>query len=117
LTIKAGSKHLSSAVRFPIALVALQSIAVSCRYTFFKFAFLSVSRFSLGLGLSAGAVTFSLLQLTALFLVTTPPEQMALSFRWFISPLKLVGVPVDRATFSLLLALRFVSLVRTHSHV
>lgn len=111
--LASGTEHLG--VRRPAR--AFRGCCSARRYTFFSFAFLSVSRFSLGLGASAGAVTFALLQLTATFLVTTPPEQMALSFRWFLSPLRLVGVPVERATFRLLLALRFVSLVRTRPSI
>lgn len=76
-----------------------------------RFWFLAVSRYSLSLGVSIGAATFCVLQLTSLFLVTTPPEQMALAFRSLASPLRLVGVSLDKLTFTLLLALRFVSLV------
>jgi energy-coupling factor transport system permease protein len=82
------------------------------RYVLFKFAFITVSRFSLSLGVSLGASLFAALQLTALFLVTTPPEQMALAFRALARPLRWAGIPVDRLTFMLLLSLRFVSLAR-----
>ena len=57
------------------------------------------------------SIAFAALQVTALFLVTTPPEEMALAFRWFLAPLRLLGVPVQKLTMTLLLSLRFVSLV------
>jgi energy-coupling factor transporter transmembrane protein EcfT len=85
----------------------------SCRYVLFKFLFITVSRFSLSLASTVACVTFSALQLTSLFLITTPPEQAAIAFRWFVTPLRLVGLQVDTLTFQLLLALRFVSLVRS----
>jgi energy-coupling factor transporter transmembrane protein EcfT len=87
-------------------------LAVS-RYVIFKFFFITVTRFSLSLGVSVGSVAFAALQVTSLFLVTTPPEEMALAFRWFATPLRLLRIPVDRLTLLLLLSLRFVSMVRS----
>ena len=77
----------------------------------FKFAFITVSRFSLSLGVALGSSVYAMLQLTSLFLVTTSPEAMALAFRWLAAPLQRLGVPIHRMTFTLLLALRFLSLV------
>lgn len=82
------------------------------RYVLFKFFFITVTRFSLSLAVSVGSLAFAALHVTALFLVTTPPEEMALAFRWFAAPLRLLRVPVDKLTLLLLLSLRFVSLVR-----
>lgn len=81
----------------------------------FKFLFFTISRFSLSLGLTVASIAFGVLQLTSLFLVSTPPEQAANAFRWFASPLRILRVPVDTVTFQLLLSLRFVSLVRATS--
>lgn len=78
----------------------------------FKFLFFTISRFSLSLGVTVASIAFAVLQLTSLFLVSTPPEQAANAFRWFASPLRLFRIPVDKITFQLLLSLRFVSLVR-----
>lgn len=84
-----------------------------CRYILCKFLFITVSRFSLSLAATIACVSFAALQLTSLFLLTTPPESAAAAFRWFATPLCLVRVKVDTLTFQLLLSLRFVSLVRS----
>lgn len=85
--------------------------ALLCRYVLFKFLFITVSRFSLSLAATISCITFAALQLTSLFLLTTPPESAAAAFRWFATPLRLFGVKLDTLTFQLLLSLRFVSLV------
>jgi hypothetical protein len=82
-----------------------------CRFVFFDFAIISVSRFSLAFAFKVGALVFSVFQCATLFLTTTTPENIALAFRWFLTPLAWVGVPVQRLTFSLLFSLRFMSLV------
>ena len=114
VTVKPFARHriaVQSACQRQCGLIDVCKTA--CRYILFKFAFISVSRFSLSLAVSVGAVAFSALQSTSMFLVTTPPEQMALAFRWFATPLAWLGAPVQRTTFLLLLSLRFVSLVRS----
>ena len=83
-----------------------------CRYVLCKFFFITVSRFSLSLAATIACITFAALQLTSLFLITTPPESAASAFRWFATPLRLFGVKLDTLTFQLLLSLRCVSLVR-----
>ena len=45
-------------------------------------------------------------------LLTTPPEDLVWTLRWFISPLAFFGVPVDRISFQILLSLRFLPLVQ-----
>ncbi|RRT82007.1 hypothetical protein GW17_00048753 [Ensete ventricosum] len=50
-------------------------------------------------------------QSASLCLTTTPPEQLASALRWFMVPLSLVGVPVSEIILTLLLSLRFISLV------
>ena len=58
-----------------------------------------------------GSMQTGLLQAASLVLITTPPEQIALALRTLLAPLRLVGVSVGRLSLSLLLALRFLSLV------
>jgi len=45
-------------------------------------------------------------------LITTPPEDLVWAIRWFSAPLKFVGVPLEKLSFQLLLALRFLPLVQ-----
>eukprot|EP00892_Ulva_mutabilis_P008741 jgi/Ulvmu1/6239/UM028_0097.1 len=92
-------------------LPSIESLNGGYQYVMFKFLFFTISRFSISLGVTVASIAFSVLQLTSLFLISTPPEQAANAFRWFAAPLRLFRVPVDTITFQLLLSLRFVSLV------
>ena len=83
----------------------------SYRYVLFNFWFLRVTRKSLGLALRAGAFQFTVLQCVSLTLSTTKAEDLVESLRWFLRPLRAAGVPVQEIALSLLLSLRFVSLV------
>ncbi|RVW55451.1 Protein ABCI12, chloroplastic [Vitis vinifera] len=49
--------------------------------------------------------------LASLCLTTTTPEQLASALWWFMRPLRFIGVPVAEITLTLLLSLRFISLV------
>jgi len=57
------------------------------------------------------SLVFVALQSASLCLITSSPEQLALSLRQMISPLKAVGVPVREIGFCLLLSLRFLTTV------
>eukprot|EP00873_Tetraselmis_striata_P002874 jgi/Tetstr1/423138/TSEL_013907.t1 len=72
---------------------------------------LTITRKSLNLAISAVCLTFSVIQAAALTLLTTTEESMALGLGWFLAPLRVLGVPVRQLVFSLLLSLRFMSLV------
>jgi general transcription factor 3C polypeptide 2 len=72
---------------------------------------LTITRKSLNLAISAACLTFSVIQAAALTLLTTTEESMALALGWFLHPLRVIGVPVKQLVFSLLLSLRFMSLV------
>lgn len=63
------------------------------------------------MGITAAALTFCALQSASLCLVTTPGEEMATALRWWLTPLGVVGVPVKEVALTLLLSLRFMSLV------
>ena len=45
-------------------------------------------------------------------LITTPPEDLVWAIKWFLAPLTLLGFPMDKLSFQLLLALRFLPLVQ-----
>ncbi|EXC05730.1 hypothetical protein L484_011311 [Morus notabilis] len=50
-------------------------------------------------------------QSASLCLTTTTPEQLASALRWFMLPLTHIGVPVAEIILTLMLSLRFISLV------
>ena len=52
-----------------------------------------------------------LLQSASLCLTTTPAEEMALGLKFWLAPLRVVGGPVDEICMTLLLSLRFMSVV------
>lgn len=52
-----------------------------------------------------------ILQSASICLATTTPEQLASALQWFMGPLALIGVPVAEIILTLLLSLRFISLV------
>ncbi|KXZ51372.1 hypothetical protein GPECTOR_13g861 [Gonium pectorale] len=72
---------------------------------------ITVTHRSLNLAITAASLTFSALQTASLCLVTTPGEEMAIALRWWLAPLRLLRVPVDEIAMTLLLSLRFMSLV------
>ncbi|WIA32057.1 hypothetical protein OEZ86_002909 [Tetradesmus obliquus] len=73
--------------------------------------FVTVTRRSVNLAITAAALTFCALQSASLCLVTTPGEEMALALGRWLAPLRPLGVPTQRIAFTLLLSLRFMSLV------
>lgn len=73
---------------------------------------LVVNRRSAELGLNSASLLFTLIHSANLLLVCTPPEELVWALSWAITPLKALGLPVDRLGFTLLLALRFLPLVQ-----
>ncbi len=73
---------------------------------------LVIDRRSAELGLNTSTLIFTVIHSVNLTLVTTSPEDLMWTLRWFISPLGLFGIPIDRLSFQLLLSLRFVPLVQ-----
>lgn len=51
------------------------------------------------------------MQSASLCLTTTPAEEMALGLKFWLAPLRVVGAPVDEICMTLLLSLRFMSVV------
>ncbi len=55
---------------------------------------------------------FTVIHSVNLMLLTTTPEDLTWTLSWFLSPLAFLGVPIERISFQLLLALRFLPLVQ-----
>lgn len=89
---------------------ALQPAQGGYRYVLLHLWIVTVTQRSVKLAITAAAVTFIALQSASLCLTTTAPEQLALAIRTLLSPLRLLAVPVDEITLTLLLSLRFMSL-------
>ena len=73
---------------------------------------LVIDRRSVQLGLNASTLVFTVVHSVNLMLLTTAPEDLTWTLRWFISPLALLGIPVERISFQLLLSLRFLPLIQ-----
>jgi energy-coupling factor transport system permease protein len=73
---------------------------------------LVITRRSAELGLNGATLLVTVIQSTNLMLLTTPPEELVWALNWFLAPLRLVGMPVERLGFTLLLSLRFLPLVQ-----
>ena len=71
-----------------------------------------VDRRSLELGIKSSTLLFTVVHSVNLMLITTRPEALVWSLSWFISPLAKIGVPIERVSFQLLLALRFLPLIQ-----
>ena len=73
---------------------------------------LIIDRRSLELGIKTSTLIFTVIHSVNLMLITTPPEDLVWAIRWFFAPLTLLGFPLEKLTFQLLLALRFLPLVQ-----
>ncbi len=73
---------------------------------------LVIDRRSAELGIKTSTLIFTVVHSVNLMLITTSPEDLMWTVRWFLSPLALLGLPLDRLSFQLLLALRFIPLVQ-----
>jgi len=73
---------------------------------------LVIDRASALLGLRTSTLVFTVIHSVNLVLITTPPEDLVWALSWLLSPLRRLGVPVNRLSFQLLLALRFLPLVQ-----
>lgn len=80
-------------------------------YVVMKLGPLQLTRKGLSLAATASCLSFAVLQSASLCLTTTMPEQLAAALRWYLLPLAHVGAPVDEIVLTLLLSLRFISLV------
>ena len=73
---------------------------------------LIVDRRSAELGIKTSTLIFTVIQSVNLMLITTPPEDLVWAIKWFFAPLTLLGLPMEKLSFQLLLALRFLPLVQ-----
>ncbi|XP_038876339.1 protein ABCI12, chloroplastic isoform X1 [Benincasa hispida] len=94
-----------------IGLPELPSSLGGYSYLIAKLGPLTFTRKGLSIASTSACLTFVVFQSASLCLTTTAPEQLAFAIRWFMLPLGYFGVPVAEITLTLLLSLRFVSLV------
>ena len=73
---------------------------------------LIIDRRSAELGIKTSTLIFTVIHSVNLMLITTPPEDLVWAIKWFFTPLKLFGIPLEKLSFQLLLALRFLPLVQ-----
>ena len=73
---------------------------------------LVVDRRSAELGLNSATLIVTVVHSVNLMLLSTPSEELMWSLSWWLAPLARLGVPIDRLSFQLLLALRFLPLVQ-----
>ena len=73
---------------------------------------LIIDRRSAELGIKTSTLIFTVIHSVNLMLITTPPEDLVWAIRWFFAPLTLFGFPLEKLSFQLLLALRFLPLVQ-----
>ena len=73
---------------------------------------LVVNRRSAELGLNGATLLFTLVHSANLLLLTTPPEELVWAISWLLAPLGRLGWPVERLGFTLLVSLRFLTLVQ-----
>jgi energy-coupling factor transport system permease protein len=81
------------------------------RFTLFKQGPVTITRESLKLGIQFSTGFFTLLYSTALFLLTTAPEEITTALEQFFQPLRRWKVPVTEIILTLTLSLRFIPLV------
>ncbi|PNH03087.1 Protein ABCI12, chloroplastic [Tetrabaena socialis] len=112
LLLADGLPSLLQARAPPLSLEGLPPIpGTGYHYVLLHVGIFTVTHRSLNLAITAASLTFSALQTASLCLVTTPGEEMAVALRWWLAPLRLIRVPVDEVAMTLLLSLRFMSLV------
>ncbi len=78
----------------------------------FSLGSLLIDRRSLDLGVKTSTLVFTVVHSVNLMLLTTSPENLTWTLSWFLRPLAVFRVPIDRLSFQVLLALRFIPLVQ-----
>jgi len=120
MLLPTSEPNLSLPVRSPYELP--QVIVDTSSWELFRVGPLNLGGISLGplvvnlrsaeLAIKTSTLTFTVIHSVNLMLITTPPEDIVWALRWFLSPLGLIGLPIDLYCFQLLLALRFLPLVQ-----
>ena len=90
----------------PDAIVLTQS------WEIFRLGPFVIDRRSAELGIKTSTMVFTVVHSVNLMLITTPPEDLVWAIRWFFAPLTLLGFPLEKLSFQLLLALRFLPLIQ-----
>ncbi|KAG6766479.1 hypothetical protein NC652_022088 [Populus alba x Populus x berolinensis] len=117
ITLGLGSDGVPPLVQMrtpPPAITGLPNLPMSLSgysYLIMKLGPLQFTRKGLSVASTAACLTFTVFQSASLCLATTTPEQLAFAMRWFMLPLRYIGVPVAEITLTLLLSLRFINLV------
>lgn len=117
ITLGLGSDGVPPLVQLrtpPPAITGLPNLPMSLSgysYLIMKLGPLQFTRKGLSVASTAACLTFTVFQSASLCLATTTPEQLAFAMRWFMLPLRYIGVPVAEITLTLLLSLRFINLV------
>ncbi|CAK7332963.1 unnamed protein product [Dovyalis caffra] len=117
ITLGLGSDGVPPLVQLrtpPPAITGLPNLPMSLggySYVIMKLGPLQFTRKGLSVASTAACLSFMIFQSASLCLATTTPEQLAFALRWFMLPLRYIGVPVAEITLTLLLSLRFINLV------
>ena len=88
------------------------AIVVTRSWEIFRLGPFVIDRRSAELGIKTSTLIFTVVHSVNLMLITTPPEDLVWAIRWFFSPLTLLGFPLEKLSFQLLLALRFLPLIQ-----
>ncbi len=72
----------------------------------------SISKKAFELGIKTSTLIFTLVHSVNLILLTTLKEDLVWALSWYLSPLRRIGLPINKWLFQLLLALRFIPLVQ-----
>ena len=98
------------------------TIVLRRSWEIFRFGPLNLGDFSLGplivdrrsaeLGIKTSTLIFTVIHSVNLMLITTPPEDLVWAIKWFLAPLSVLGFSLEKFSFQLLLALRFLPLVQ-----
>ena len=79
---------------------------------FINFGPYNLSRNAFELGIKTSTLIFTVIHSVNLMLLTTLQEDIVWAISWFLSPLRKIGLPLNKWLFQLLIALRFIPLVQ-----
>ncbi len=88
------------------------AIATGSSWELAKLGPLIIDRRSAELGFKSATLIFTVVHSVNLMLISSCPEDLVWALSWFLSPLSITGLPIDKISFQLLLALRFMPLVQ-----
>ena len=88
------------------------AIVVTRSWEIFRLGPFVIDRRSAELAIKTSTMIFTVVHSVNLMLITTPPEDLVWAIRWFFAPLTLLGFPLEKLSFQLLLALRFLPLIQ-----